>query len=206
MMQTMHAMALERPRRALVMSERPIPTPARGEIMVMVTACGVCRTDLHVVDGELSNPRLPIVPGHEIVGHVRALGPGVGGFAIDERVGVPWLGATCGVCAYCRGDRENLCDNPVFTGPPCPRHANKFKDYLAYKSRRGTRWRALPFQCVIRKSSCIPRAAARCNPATPIAIGRAINPSTWPIDRFFVILRLPARSISTAALALASVG
>jgi alcohol dehydrogenase, propanol-preferring len=84
--------------------------------MVMVTACGVCRTDLHVVDGELSNPVLPVVPGHEIVGHVRALGPGVGGFAVDERVGVPWLGATCGVCAYCRGDRENLCDNPVFTG------------------------------------------------------------------------------------------
>jgi propanol-preferring alcohol dehydrogenase len=84
--------------------------------MVMVTACGVCRTDLHVVDGELSNPVLPIVPGHEIVGHVRALGPGVGGFAIDDRVGVPWLGATCGLCAYCRGNRENLCDNPVFTG------------------------------------------------------------------------------------------
>src|SRR4029453_9626824 len=116
MMQTMQAMALERPRRALVMSERPIPTPAPGEIMVMVTACGVCRTDLHVVDGELSNPVLPGLPGHEIVGHVRALGPGVGGFAVDERVGVPWLGATCGVCAYCRGDRENLCDNPVFTG------------------------------------------------------------------------------------------
>ena len=115
-MQTMQAMALERPRRALVMSERPIPTPAPGEIMVMVTACGVCRTDLHVVDGELSNPVLPIVPGHEIVGHVRALGPGVGGFAIDGRVGVPWLGATCGLCAYCRGNRENLCDNPVFTG------------------------------------------------------------------------------------------
>jgi len=115
-MQTMQAMALERPRRALVMSERPIPTPAPGEIMVMVTACGVCRTDLHIVDGELSNPVLPIVPGHEIVGHVRALGPGVGGFAIDDRVGVPWLGATCGLCAYCRGNRENLCDNPVFTG------------------------------------------------------------------------------------------
>jgi propanol-preferring alcohol dehydrogenase len=116
MMPTMQAMALRRPRRALVMSERPIPTPAPGEIMVMVTACGVCRTDLHVVDGELSNPVLPIVPGHEIVGHVRALGPGVGGFAIGDRVGVPWLGATCGICPYCRGNRENLCDNPAFTG------------------------------------------------------------------------------------------
>jgi alcohol dehydrogenase, propanol-preferring len=116
MMPTMQAMALQRPRRALVMSERPIPTPAPGEIMVMVTACGVCRTDLHVVDGELTNPVLPIVPGHEIVGHVRALGTGVGGFAIGDRVGVPWLGATCGICPYCRGNRENLCDNPVFTG------------------------------------------------------------------------------------------
>jgi Alcohol dehydrogenase GroES-like domain len=115
-MPTMQAMALQRPRRALVMSERPIPTPAPGEIMVMVTACGVCRTDLHVVDGELTNPVLPIVPGHEIVGHVRALGTGVGGFAIGDRVGVPWLGATCGICPYCRGNRENLCDNPVFTG------------------------------------------------------------------------------------------
>src|SRR5215475_9978209 len=116
MMQTMQAMTLERPRRSLVMSERSIPVPATGEIMVTVTACGVCRTDLHVVDGELSNPVLPIVPGHEIVGHVKALGPGVGGFAIDDRVGVPWLGATCGICAYCRGNRENLCDSPVFTG------------------------------------------------------------------------------------------
>jgi len=116
MLQSMQAMVLERPRKALVMCERSIPVPATGEIMVTVTACGVCRTDLHVVDGELSNPVLPIVPGHEIVGHVKALGPGVGGFAIDDRVGVPWLGATCGICAYCRGNRENLCDSPVFTG------------------------------------------------------------------------------------------
>ena len=137
-MPTMQAMALQRPRRALVMSERPIPTPAPGEIMVMVTACGVCRTDLHVVDGELSNPVLPIVPGHEIVGHVRALGTGVGGFAIDDRVGVPWLAATCGICPYCRGNRENLCDKPVFTGPTCPRYANKFKDYLAFYNPQGT--------------------------------------------------------------------
>src|SRR5215475_6655307 len=115
-MNDMQAMVLERPRKALVMCERSIPVPATGEIMVTVTACGVCRTDLHVVDGELSNPVLPIVPGHEIVGHVKALGPGVGGFAIDDRVGVPWLGATCGICAYCRGNRENLCDSPVFTG------------------------------------------------------------------------------------------
>ena len=115
-MQGMQAMTLERPRTALVMRVRPIPTPMPGEIVVAVTACGVCRTDLHVVDGELPNPVLPLVPGHEIVGRVKALGAGVSGFAIDDRIGVPWLGATCGICPYCRGGRENLCDNPVFTG------------------------------------------------------------------------------------------
>ncbi len=115
-MQTMHAMVLDQPRTPLVMRERPLPSPGAGEIMVAVTACGVCRTDLHVVDGDLPHPKLPLVPGHEIVGQVSALGEGVSGFAIGERVGVPWLGATCGVCPYCRSDRENLCDTPVFTG------------------------------------------------------------------------------------------
>ena len=81
-----------------------------------MAACGVCRTDLHVVDGELPNATLPIVPGHEIVGRVKAIGAGVSGFVIDDRVGVPWVGATCGTCPYCRSDRENLCDTPVFTG------------------------------------------------------------------------------------------
>jgi len=115
-MTVMRAMVLERLRTPLVLRERPIPQPAAGELLVSVEACGVCRTDLHVVDGELPRPQVPVVPGHEIVGRVSAMGPGVSGFALGERVGVPWLGATCGVCAYCRSGRENLCDRPQFTG------------------------------------------------------------------------------------------
>jgi propanol-preferring alcohol dehydrogenase len=113
---TMRAMILEKAGRPLVMEERPVPRPGRGEILVAIDACGVCRTDLHVVDGELPNPKLPLVPGHEIVGRVAAIGEGVDGFARGMRVGVPWLGFTCGVCPYCREERENLCDAPLFTG------------------------------------------------------------------------------------------
>src|SRR5215831_8810189 len=112
----MRAMTLEKPRTPLIMRERPAPAPAPGEILIEIAACGVCRTDLHVVDGELPNPKLPIVPGHEIVGRVAAMGARVAGLAISERVGVPWLGSTCGVCPYCRSGRENLCDRPIFTG------------------------------------------------------------------------------------------
>jgi propanol-preferring alcohol dehydrogenase len=112
----MRAMVLERPRSRLVMRERPLPAPATGEILVAVAACGVCRTDLHVVDGELPDPKLPLVPGHEIVGRVAGIGAGVTGFAVGQRIGVPWLGHTCGICPYCRSDRENLCDTPLFTG------------------------------------------------------------------------------------------
>ncbi len=112
----MRAMVMDKPGTPLVMRDGPLPDVARGEILVAVSACGVCRTDLHVVDGELPHPKLPIVPGHEIVGRVAAIGPDVGGLATGERVGVPWLGATCGVCAYCRSGAENLCDAPVFTG------------------------------------------------------------------------------------------
>jgi alcohol dehydrogenase, propanol-preferring len=115
-MSLMRAMVLDAPRTPLALRERPVPSAGAGEILVAVAACGVCRTDLHVVDGELEHPRLPIVPGHEIVGRVAALGAGVAGFAIGDRVGVPWLGATCGVCRYCRGRAENLCDTPLFTG------------------------------------------------------------------------------------------
>jgi len=115
-MATMRAMVLDRPGTPLVMRERPVPQPAAGEILVEIAACGVCRTDLHVVDGELPRPKLPIVPGHEIVGRVAATGEGVSGFPRGECVGVPWLGATCGVCPYCRSGRENLCDRPLFTG------------------------------------------------------------------------------------------
>ncbi len=115
-MSVMRAMVLDRPQVPLVLRELSIPQPESGEILVEVEACGVCRTDLHLVDGELPQPKLPIVPGHEIVGRVAALGAGVTGFRLGERVGVPWLGATCGVCPYCRSARENLCDSPLFTG------------------------------------------------------------------------------------------
>jgi propanol-preferring alcohol dehydrogenase len=90
--------------------------PGPGEIRVQVAACGVCRTDLHVVDGELPDPHVPIIPGHEIVGRIDALGAGVEGLRLGERVGIPWLGHTCGVCPYCVKQRENLCDHPLFTG------------------------------------------------------------------------------------------
>ncbi len=115
-MPAMRAMVLDRLQTPLTLRERPIPQPAGGEILVEIEACGVCRTDLHVVDGELPHPKLPIIPGHEIVGRVAALGSGVTDFALGELVGIPWLGATCGVCPYCRFGRENLCDAPLFTG------------------------------------------------------------------------------------------
>ncbi|WP_159728569.1 zinc-dependent alcohol dehydrogenase family protein [Methylosinus sp. Ce-a6] len=112
----MTAMALRRPRTPLAAERRPLPRPDSGELLLEVEACGVCRTDLHVVDGELEHPKLPIVPGHEIVGRVMEIGAGVTGFAIGERVGVPWLGHTCGACPYCASGHENLCDDPLFTG------------------------------------------------------------------------------------------
>ena len=115
-MPDMTAMVLDRPRSRLVSRERPVPTPGRGEVLIAVSACGVCRTDLHVVDGDLSDPKLPIIPGHEIVGRVMAKGDDVAALAIGSRVGIPWLGATCGICPYCVSGRENLCDRPVFTG------------------------------------------------------------------------------------------
>ena len=113
---TMHAMLLERPGAPLSYRELVRPEPGRGQILIRVAACGVCRTDLHVVDGELPEPRLPLVPGHEVVGRIAALGAGVEGFREGDRVGVPWLGWTCGSCAYCRGGRENLCPQARFTG------------------------------------------------------------------------------------------
>jgi propanol-preferring alcohol dehydrogenase len=112
----MHAMVLRAPRTALLPVEMAEPVPGPGEIRVRVAACGVCRTDLHVVDGDLPNPKLPIIPGHEIVGRVEALGAAVDGLRIGERVGIPWLGHSCGACPYCGEGRENLCDAPLFTG------------------------------------------------------------------------------------------
>lgn len=112
----MRAMVLNRADTPLEAIDRLRPTPSDGEVLVRVSACGVCRTDLHVVDGELPDPKLPIVPGHEIVGTVTAIGDGVSGFTVGDRVGVPWLGHTCGTCVYCRSGHENLCEAPGFTG------------------------------------------------------------------------------------------
>ncbi|MGF6312396.1 propanol-preferring alcohol dehydrogenase [Bradyrhizobium sp. i1.8.4] len=112
----MYAMVLAARGAPLVLTERPDPVPGAGEVRVKVSACGVCRTDLHLVDGELPDLSYPIVPGHEVVGRIDALGDGVTELAIGIRVGVPWLGRTCGVCPYCRTGRENLCDCPQFTG------------------------------------------------------------------------------------------
>src|ERR1700722_8547782 len=112
----MYAMVLKQPRSALEWTEIADRQPLRGQIRLQVAACGVCRTDLHVVDGELPAPKLPIIPGHEIVGRIDAIGSGVEGLQLGQRVGVPWLGHSCGVCAYCRSQAENLCDQPLFTG------------------------------------------------------------------------------------------
>ena len=113
----MRAMRLLRSGTPLVLAERlENPAPGPNQILLRIAACGVCRTDLHILDGELAEPKLPLVPGHEIVGYVEALGDGVTGFARGQRIGVPWLGFTCGHCAYCRSGRENLCDAARFTG------------------------------------------------------------------------------------------
>ncbi len=112
----MRAMLLHEPRQPLRLAAVAVPTPGPGQVLIRVCACAVCRTDLHVVDGELTQPKLPLVPGHEIVGSVAALGTGVDRFRIGERVGVPWLGWTCGECEFCRSVRENLCAQARFTG------------------------------------------------------------------------------------------
>jgi propanol-preferring alcohol dehydrogenase len=112
----MRAMVLERPGEPLRAVELPDPEPGPGQILIEVRACGVCRTDLHIVDGELAEPKLPLIPGHQIVGTVAGLGEGAERFVPGERVGVPWLGWTDGECRYCRGGRENLCDRARFTG------------------------------------------------------------------------------------------
>jgi propanol-preferring alcohol dehydrogenase len=109
-------MVLTAPRTPLVAADLPLPAPGPGQLRLRVAACGVCRTDLHVADGELPRPKLPLVLGHEVVGRVEALGEGVSGFSKGDRVGIPWLGWTCGVCPACRAGRENLCERARFTG------------------------------------------------------------------------------------------
>ena len=112
----MFAMRLSRPHTPLEPVELPDPEPGAGQIRVKIGACGVCRTDLHVVDGDLTHPALPIIPGHEIVGRIDKLGDGVTDLKIGERVGIPWPGHTCGHCFFCTHEEENLCDQPLFTG------------------------------------------------------------------------------------------
>lgn len=112
----MHAMVLETPGRPLAARSVPIRDPDPGEVLVRVSACAVCRTDLHVVDGELPDPKLPLIPGHEIVGRIERLGQASQRFRVGDRIGIPWLGWTCGKCQYCRSHRENLCEQARFTG------------------------------------------------------------------------------------------
>ena len=112
----MHAMVLEASRQPLVARSMPIRDPGADEVLVRVAACAVCRTDLHVVDGELPKPKLPLIPGHEIVGRIERLGEAVQRFHVGDRIGIPWLGWTCGQCRYCRSGRENLCERARFTG------------------------------------------------------------------------------------------
>lgn len=112
----MWGMQLERPGHPLRFCERPDPAPGPGQVRIRVSACGVCRTDLHIADGELAPMRSPVIPGHEIIGVIDAVGPGAGSRHMGERVGAGWLGASCGACTYCRAQKENLCDAPVLTG------------------------------------------------------------------------------------------
>ena len=112
----MRAMVMRAHNELLALEDWPTPEAGEGQIQISVLACGVCRTDLHVVDGDLSEPALPLIPGHQIVGRVVAVGPRVEGFEIGDRVGVPWLGGSCGACVYCVSQRENLCDDAVYTG------------------------------------------------------------------------------------------
>lgn len=162
----MIAMQIDAPGARLRLVERAVPKPAAGEVLLKVEACGVCRTDLHVLDGEVS-ARFPIIPGHEIVGRIAERGSGARGFAPGQRVGVPWLGYTCGTCPYCRMGRENLCDRPEFTG------ATRDGGYAAQRcqqrqlARQHHRFRLLP-----RQPPCPVDLGKRCDLA---AAGRPLE-------------------------------
>ena len=129
---TLHAMQLTAPGRPLQWTTTAMPVPRAGEVLVRVAACGVCRTDLHIVDGELPPRAHPVVPGHEIVGRVAALGAQVDGLQVGDRVGIPWLGWTCGSCDYCTSGRENLCAQAEFTGYQRP---GGYADHVVADSR-----------------------------------------------------------------------
>lgn len=112
----MRAMVLEKKGAKLQLQDVPVPTPSAQDLLIRVKACGICRTDLHIIDGELSEPKLPLIPGHQIVGVIEACGTSVTGFKVGQRVGVPWLGSSCGHCFYCIDNQENLCDHAKYTG------------------------------------------------------------------------------------------
>ena len=112
----MKAMILKKQKQLLELVELPDPKPGKGQVLIDIHTCGVCRTDLHVVDGDLTEPNLPIIPGHQIVGTIAELGEGVSKFKVGNRVGVPWLGYSCGECKYCLSGKENLCDLARYTG------------------------------------------------------------------------------------------
>lgn len=112
----MRAMVLTHQNKPLMMQNMPKPKPDKGQLLIRVAACGVCRTDLHVVDGDLTEPKLPLIPGHQIVGYIEQVGEAVTGFSLQQRVGVPWLGGSCGHCFFCQSQQENLCDHAVYTG------------------------------------------------------------------------------------------
>lgn len=115
-MSTMRAMVFEGAGKPLQLQQVPVPEPASGQVLVRVKACGICRTDLHIIDGELDQPQLPLIPGHQIVGEVIELGEGVTHLSVGQRVGVPWLGSSCGHCEFCNHQQENLCDSAQYTG------------------------------------------------------------------------------------------
>jgi len=158
-MSEMRAMRLHAAGQPLQLERLPLPEPGPGEVRVRVLACGVCRTDLHVLDGELSEPRLPLIPGHEIVGEVAALGEGVTSLATGQRVGVPWLGWTCGECDLCRGGRENLCERAEFTG------YTRDGGYAEY--------------CVADARYCFPLPAEDAQAAAPLLCAGLIGYRTW---------------------------
>lgn len=159
MSESMRAMRLHAPGRPLELERVARPAPGPGEVEVRVLACGVCRTDLHVLDGELTEPRLPLIPGHEIVGEVTALGEGVQVPAPGTRVGVPWLGWTCGECEPCRAGRENLCERAEFTG------YTRDGGYAEY--------------CVVDARYCFPLAVEDAKAAAPLLCAGLIGYRTW---------------------------
>ncbi len=147
----MDAMVLEKHGRKLRLSSVPIPQPEKGQVLIRVEACGVCRTDLHIIDGELEKPKLPLIPGHEIVGRIEALGPGTKRIQLGTRVGVPWLGWTCGSCSYCQKGLENLCEKALFTGYTLDggyaQYCCAFEDYVFEIPERYSSEKAAPLLC-----------------------------------------------------------